>query len=192
MRDEKSPTRSHVSVIGSERLSTQRRSMTSSRHATRAASIQVSLRGVTVSHPPRVAPHGPRGSGGHEDPAISRPLRCPAISCPLHTGRHDISMLDDRRQQPMTARRPAGKSARVHRDAPLPRNHQDQSGHKSGHRFRRDLASGARIYEVEPGGPNCRHSCAAHRSGSATSEPTLGMPARYIRTSRDAVSRDDV
>ena len=48
------------------------------------------------------------------------------------------------------------------------------------------------IYEVEPGGLNCRHSCATHRSGSATSEPTLGMPARYIRTSRDAVSRDDV
>src|SRR6476646_6829499 len=46
------------------------------------------------------------------------------------------------------------ESAQVHRDAPLPRNHQDQSGHKKGTDFRRDLASGARIYEVAPGGLN--------------------------------------
>jgi hypothetical protein len=70
---------------------------------------------------------------------VCRDFQAARVPCHLVPASHGPARHIDARRSTspaVTARRPpAGKSAQVHRDAPLPPNHQDQSGHKVGTDF---------------------------------------------------------
>jgi hypothetical protein len=83
---------------------------------------------------PKVSPSEAVGGEG-----VCRDFQAATVRCDLvPVSRGPVRHIDTRRSTSpaVTARRPpAGKSAQVHRDAPLPRNHQDQSGHEVGTDF---------------------------------------------------------